>query len=706
MAFIDLIMTSKPSKYLFKLFTGTGLLLFLFVSGLNLQAQALSPAEIQTDMEKILNALSRYDFDKSRTWMPDLQSLMKNVYNRPEAIAGVESQMTAFLRSAATVAGKQMVCRELAAIGTARSVPVLSELLLIPGMEGTALLALEKIPGKDANQALLQSLEDGDERLQLALINSLAARQVADAIVPLAKLMYSNNEKLSRSAISALGTIGGDKAAQNLNDYSQNAPASFMPAIMDARLKCADKMVEEGDTTNASIIYEQVYMADPPFTLKYNALAGKFRTSSEDPYQFILYHLQQEDAEFHPYIVQLVYQLDDSHSLGRIFDDLDGTQKIPATHLFAALPSIGDHSVYPHVRASLVQGEEPTEMRMAAIRALSSIGMPSDVILLAELAAESRGPEKELARQSLYMLPGLETDDIIISGIREEMGGIRIELIRSTGERNIEEAIELLFQLTSDPDPKARLESIRALGKLAAPEHLSDLVSVHIQTGNRRERQEAERAIYAVTQKIPENTDRSVTIVNALGKTEEPFVQASLINIIGMIGDGKDLDVLREHLESGDEEVQVAVIRAFSGWPDAAPMQDLKQMVSSTDDQRKHSLALRGYIDVVLVDNKMNEDEKLGEIRHAYELSASTDESRIVLSGLSRIGSLEALEMAIGLLEEPALRKEAEAAIVRIADQTSWEFPEETARQLKSVLGKIDNETTEQRIHRILERIN
>jgi len=62
--------------------------------------------------------------------------------------------------------------------------------------------------------------------------------------------------------------------------------------------------------------------------------------------------------------------------------------------------------------------------------------------------------------------------------------------------------------------------------------------------------------------------------------------------------------------------------------------------------------------------------------------------------------------MAVGLLEDPALKKEAEAAIVRIADQTSWESPEETARQLNSVLGKIDSETVEQRIHSILERIN
>ena len=699
-------MTPALSKFLIKSFIPFVLVSILYTTGISLQAQAVSITEIRTEMEEILDVLARYDYDKSRSWMPDLQYLMMEIYNNSEAISEVEPLMIAFLQSDATSAGKQYVCRELGLIGTAGSVPVLSGLLSAPGMAGTALLALEKIPGADADQALLKVLAEANEVLQIAVINSLATRQVADAIVPLTKLMYGDNEKLALSAMAAMGVIGGKEAAKNLSDFSDRVPASIKWAVMDARLKCADRMMEEDDKINAAIIYEKVYQADPPQTLKYNALAGKFRASSEDPYHFILNHLRQEDPEFHPFIVQLAYQLDDSHELGRIFEDLDGSQNVPSSHLFSALASIGDPSVHPEVIASLVNGEEKQDVRMAAIRALASIGKPQDALLLAELAASAKGPEKDLVRQSLYMLPGSETNEIIRSGIRKETGSIRTELIRSAGERNMEGATAVLFVFTSDPDPNVRMESIRALGKLASPELMSDLVNVHIKADTRRERQEAERAIYAVSQKMPENADRSASIITALDETEDAEVLASLINILGMIGDGKDLDVLREHLESGEDEVQLAVIRAFSGWPDAAPMEDLKQLASSTGDQRKHALALRGYVNVVLVDNLMKEDEKLMEIRYAYDLSASTAESRIVISGLSRIESLEALDMAIGLLDDPALKKEAEVAVVRIADQTSWEFPEETTRQLKSVLEKIDDESVEQRIHRILDRIN
>ncbi|MCK4853542.1 MAG: HEAT repeat domain-containing protein [Bacteroidales bacterium] len=699
-------MTPALFKFLTRSFIQLVLVSFLYTTGINLQAQAISAAEIRTEMGKILDVLTAYDYDKSRSWLPDLQHLMMEVYKNPEALSEVEPLMIEFLQSDARAAGKQYVCRELGVIGTASSVPVLSELLVAPGMAGTALLALEKIPGAQADQALLKVLVEEDEVLQIAVINSLAARQVTAAIIPLTRLMRSDNEKLALSAISALGSIAGAEAAKNLYDFSDEAPASLKWAVLDARLKCADRFMEGGDKKNAAIIYEKVYQADPPETLKYNALAGKFKTSSEDPYNFILNHLRQEDPEFHPYIIQLAYQLDDGQKLGRIFDDMRESQNIPTLHLFAALASIGDFSVHQEVIASLVDREEEEDVRMAAIRALASIGEPSDALLLAELAASAKGPEKELARQSLYMLPGSKTNEKIRSGIREETGDIRAELIRSTGERNMDEATELLFEFTSDPDPNVRMESIRALGKLASPEILSDLITVLMQTDTRRERQEAERAIYAVTQKMPENADQSASIIGALGNAEDPEVLASLINIIGMIGDGKDLDVLREYLESGEEGVQLAVIRALSGWPDAGPMEDLKQLASSTDDQRKHTLALRGYVDVVLADNQMSNDDKFREIRHAYDLSTSTAEFRIVISGLSRIGSLEALDMAVRLLENPELRKEAEAAVVRIAEQTSWAYPKETTRRLNLVLKKINNKEVEQRIHRILDRIN
>ena len=677
-------------------------LLWLFLAFT--QATVMSGQSVRTDMEKILEILAAYDFDESRSWMPDLQRLMTEIYNNSDAIDEIEPLMIGFLESDATAAGKQYVCRELGNIGTARSVPVLSSLLTVPGMAGTALLALEKIPGSEAELALLKVLEEGDKDLQIAAVNSLAARQADKAVFTLEKLLYSDHEPLVLATVSALGSIGGAEAARALQEFTTVAPLKWH--VLDAMLRCADRMREEGNAANAAGIYEQVYQADPPQTLKYNALSGLFCAVAGDPYPFISKHLRQATPGFQPYVIRLVYRLDGSHELGRLFDDLPDASPGLKCRLMAALAAIGDPSVRPSVLASLMDEDEPPVVRMTAIRALAGIGEPSDALLLAKLAASSGGAEKELAREGLCMLRGSATNDSIRSGIMGNTGAIRAELIRSTGERNMPGTTGLLFEFASDPDGNVRVESIRALGRLAFPEWLPDLVTLLMQADTRKERQEAERAVFAVTQKIPENAKRSGSVIDALEDARDPVAITSLVNIIGMIGDDEDLDVLRAQLASGEEEVQLVVIRAMSGWPDAGPMEDLKKLASSTEDQRKHTLALRGYVSVVLADGQMSSGDKFREIRQAFDLAGNVPESRIVMAGLGRIGTLDALDLAISLLDDPALKREAEVAVARIAEETGWGHPEETGRRLNEVLEKIENEEVGERIHRILERIN
>jgi HEAT repeat protein len=638
--------------------------------------------------------------------MTGMQHLMMKIYNNDEAIGVVEPLMTAFLESDATAAGKHYVCRELGIMGTSGAVPVLTRLLHQPGMSSTALLALERIPGNEADQALLKSLEEADETEQISIINALAIRQVHAAVPALANDLYSTDEQLARAALSALGSIGGRQAVKELQTFFKAVPETLKRDVQDALMRCAADFIREGNPKDAAPIFDQVYEAALPYPLKYNALEGKFRTSAEAPYSFLLHHLRQTDPGFHPYIVQLVYKLDGSHVLGRLFDDLPGMPDKTRAHLYSALAVIGDASVRTELIRSLRNAEEAPDVRKSALQALACIGEPADAIFLAELAAAGRGKEKEQARQSLDMLPGTGTNEVIRSGIAEESGEVRAELIRSTGERNMADAVGILFDYTQDPERNVRLATIRALGRLASPEYLPDLITVMLGTGNRRERQEAERAVFAVTQKIPENKDPSASLEVALADAPNPAAAASLITVIGMIGDAGDLPLLREYLQSSEEEIQLAVIRSMSGWPDAGPMEDLKGLASSTTDPRKHTLSLRGYVEVVLADDNMSSDDKFLEIRRAYEMATNTAESRMVISGLSRIGNPEALEMAIGLLDDPDLKNEAEAAVARIAEQTGWGYPEETTRQLKAVLEKIDNQEVVQSIHRILERIN
>lgn len=669
-----------------------------------LQSQDRPDTEIISDVKDMLTLMADYDYGMSRSWLSGFQALMAEAYHSPGALPAIEEQMISFLGSEAGIASKQYICKELGIIGTASSVPVLSAMLKDPLTAGTALPALEKIPAQEAGQALREALRDTGNPNRIAIINSLAARKDEKAVSDLKSLIHNDDPMVAMAAVSALGDIGGKDAAKILGDFSRTAGGDIKWIVLDAQLQCADKLLEDGDRSSALAIYEKVYDADPPVSIKTAALTGKFIAGDEDPADFLSQHLRSEDPAFHRQVISLVRLVPEPQNLGKLFEDVP---QLPATskmYLFVALADASDRSVRQTVLDAL-KHDDPV-IRMAAINSLPKVSEPSDALLLASLAAESRGMERDMARQSLDILQGEQTNAFIIESIGTSEGAVRSELIRSSGERNMTGAADLLLHYSADQDPGVRVESIRALGKLATPEYLPEMITILTKAGSRREQQEAERTILALTGKMPANSNKSADITEILPSVTDENTVISLLSILGNIGDNKDMPIMRTYLSSPSDEVQMAVIRAFSGWPDASPLQDLRPIVEHTGDAGKHSLAMRSYVELIIKNKDMTAAEQFGELKNAFSFAADPGEKKMVLSGLSRIGLPEALEMAMSLLDDPDLRKEAEAAVLRIAENTIWGYPEVTKKHLDKLLEVTDNEQLRSRIKGILQNMD
>ena len=667
-------------------------------------SQVNTSQEITSKMSDMLKIIAGYDYDKSRSWLPAFRELMAQAYKSPDALPAIEQQMIQFLRSDAGMAGKQLICTELGIIGTASSVPVLSSMLKNKETGETALLALEKIPAAEAGEALRKALRDAGNPNHIAIINSLAVRKEEEAVTDLEPLIRSNDTIKVKAVINALGTIGGKEALKILDEFSQAACGGLKWDVLDAQMKCAGKLLSAGDKNSALAIYNKVYDADPPLAIKTAALKGKFLAGSENPFSFLLRHLQNEDPSFHRQVISLVHQIKEPRNFGRIFDEIPGLPPTSSMYLFVALAEEGDTSVRKVILQAL-SNDDPV-IRVAAVKSLSLVGNASDAILPATIASAKPGKERDMARQGLDMLSAPGTATLIKSSIGTTTGAVRAELIRSCGERNMTGTIDMLIQYTSDPEPDVRIEAIRALGKLASPEYLSRMTGILIRSDSRREQQEAERSILSLTRKMPANSERSSEIIKVLPTVTDENKVLSLLSIIGNIGDPKDLPVLRTYLSSGSDEVQLAVIRALSGWHDAVPLPDLRAIVEHTGDLKKHSLAMRGYVDLALTEGALSADEQLREIKHAFQLASGIDEKKVVMSGLSRIGSPDALDMAMGLLSDKDLKREAAAAAVSIAQNTSWEYPEITRKQLNKLLEITDNEQIRSQVQAIISNMD
>ena len=371
--------------------------------------------------------------------------------------------------------------------------------------------------------------------------------------------------------------------------------------------------------------------------------------------------------------------------------------------LLSALADRGDRTALPAVVNATTSKDQ--SVQIAALRALGQLGNASNVDLLAEKAAMARGEEQKAARESLYRLRDPNVDGVILARIPKVAAKIKVELIKSAGERNIVTGVEVLLKTARDEDAKVRRESFKVLKTIAGPKYLPALVELLVGVKSSADRREAEKTVTVVAHKISDKNRQAEAVLAKLPLVKEEGGRCSLLRVLGKIGDDSALAVLRAGLKDKIAAVKDACIRALAEWPTAEPTADLLKVVQATDNKLHHVLALRGYVRLIGLDNSRPAEETIGMYRQAMELASNVSEKKMVLSGLATIKTLAALAMASAYLEDKALQQEAEVAVVKIAEATGGSYPAESKAALQKIIQVSKNEFLRKKAQEVKSKI-
>jgi HEAT repeat protein len=371
--------------------------------------------------------------------------------------------------------------------------------------------------------------------------------------------------------------------------------------------------------------------------------------------------------------------------------------------LLSALADRGDKTALPAVIEATKAKDE--SVRVAALKAVGDLGISPCVGLLAGRAAAARGAEQKAARESLYRLRGPSIDEKILAEIHFAEAGVKVELIRSTGERNIAAGVDSLLITAKDKDASVRRESIKVLKTIAEPNNLPALVRMLLGVQSSVDRREAEKTVTAVAHKISDNSWQAEAVLAALPSVEDVATRCSLLRVLGKIGDDSALGVLRAGLKDKSVAVQEACIRALAGWPTAEPVADLLKVVQTSENKIHRVLALRGYVRLIGLESNRPAEETIGMYKQAMSLASDTGEKKMVLSGLSNIKSLAALQKASAYLEDKALQQEAEVAVVKIAEAIVGSHPVESKAALQMVSRISENEFLRKKAQGLISQI-
>lgn len=236
-------------------------------------------------LDKAFEALETFDWGTGITIPdkkpPEDKAVLAPIDNAVIAAHGdraaekaLEARLAAVLKTGASRAAKDFVCRKLKMIGTAESVPALAALLPDKDLSHMARFALESNSAPEAAAALREALPKLSGGLKIGVIGSLGKRRDAASAPALAPLLADGDGAIACAAAAALGMIGTPEAAAALGGCLHKAPERVKAAAVDACLNCAERLLADGNKAAAVAMYKSLSGEGHPKHVRLAATRG------------------------------------------------------------------------------------------------------------------------------------------------------------------------------------------------------------------------------------------------------------------------------------------------------------------------------------------------------------------------------------------------------------------------------------------------
>ncbi len=586
--------------------------------------------------------------------------------DEPDPAAERQRALIDVLQSDAPPQDKAITCKKLALYGDKDAVDALAALLSDEQLTSWARIALEAIPGAEADGALREAMGKLKGRSLVGVINSIGVRRDAKAVDALAERLKDADSEVASSAAVALGRIGDSSCATILQKSLAAAPPAVRSAVAEGLILCAERTLAQGDSDVAVKIFDTVRAADLPRQRILEATRGAILARNADGMPLLVEQLQSDEKDHFALGLRVARELADGKVADALVAELQRATAQRQVLLILALADRNDAGVLPAVLQAMEKGSE--EVRVTAIGVVQRLGDATCVPVLLEAAMKDDANLSQTALSALADLPGKDVDDDLASRLAKAEGNARKVLIELAGRRGISAATAYLTKAADDPDANIRTAALTALGFTADLRNLSVLIDrVANPPEGSAEAEAAEAALRAACERMPDRDACATRLAAAMSGAPTP-VQVKFLEILTVTGGAKSLQVLGVAAKGRDPELQDAGSRLLGEWvgPDAAPvLLDLAQ----TATERKYKIrALRGYIRIPR-QFEVPAQERAGMCRAALKIAERIEEKKLVLEVLERYPNVDMLQLALEAARDPSLKDDATRVSLVIAQK-------------------------------------
>ncbi len=564
-------------------------------------------------------------------------------------------------------AEKAITCKKLAVFGSADAVPALKRLLADAELASWARIALEAIPGPEADEALRDALGTLQGRLAIGAINSIGVRRDAKAVDTLAGRLDDNDPQVAAAAAVALGKIATAPATKVLRNSLAGASPAVRSAIAEACILCAERLLSEGKAAEAVEIYDMVRTADVPKQRIVEATRGAILARGSDGIPLLVEQLRSEDKRLFRIGLRTARELTEGNVADALLAELERATPARGALLLATLADCSGSTASPAVVKAAKSG--PKQVRIAAIGALQRSGDASCAPTLLEIATDEDADLARAARTALAEFPNQELDATIAARLPQAKGALLVVLMEIVGQRQIA-ATPALINALDDSDATVRRTALTALGETVELKDLEVLISRVTSATHAEDTPAAVKALRAACVRMPDSDACATKLVGAMSGVPTE-TKCTILDILGAMGGAKALQAIGAAGRDADPELQDAATRVLGGWMsvDAGPV--LLDLAKNAPAEKYRIRAIRGYIRLVRQFN-MPAEQRVQMCAKALETARRTAEKKLLLQeviGLDRYASLGMLRLAVEAAKNPALKEDAGRIAMVIAQR-------------------------------------
>ena len=622
---------------------------------------------LNTDsLRAALGQIAVYEAGHSRSPMMWFDGIVRRAGNAPAVRTAIEQAMITTLKGQVSAEGQRFLCTRLADFGTDAAVPVLAGLLKQQASFDVAKLALAAIPGNAAEKVLMDAMDNASGDQLMALANAMGYRRAGAAVPRLQALLASQDQNVAVIAASSLGQIGTVGSLDALKAARSTTSGLVQQKVLEGTANAADVLLREGGRSAAVGAFKGLLTADVPSPLRIRAVRGIIHAGDPGQEEFMMSVLAGKDEAARTSVLMSVAQLPTGGTVQKIAAMLPQLAAGEKVRLIAALAKHPDPSIRATVTGALT--DKAVDVRIAAVKTLKVIGTAAVVRPLATIAATAKTDEQREARESLAMLGAPGTDDSLVVLLRGSQNDMKAEAVKAMRERRVPTSAGPLVAALQDRAPKVRQESALALRLIAQGGDVPEMLSALQSEKTDGVRKELENTLVATGMRISDPAQRDQQAIAALGATKDRENTISFIRIIGRIGSPQGLSTIVPFLKNRDKDIMMAAVRALSEWPSPAAYNDLHALATSSTDKTVHTLAVRGVVRTTGLDTSLTHDAALARLREAFAMTKDAEEKKQLLALVGGSPSVAAFDAAADLLNEPALRGDAEVTLVAIAE--------------------------------------